>query len=96
MPKQKERPLTHQDEETIKSINKNITRYFGGEDKVPVTCSLQDAAWITGLSYDDLNAKSKSQSPIERLPGIRLGKAKYAVLVSELPIWIVRMARQCN
>lgn len=96
MPKQKERPLTHQDEETIKTISKHITRYFGGEDKVPVTCSLQDAAKITGLSYDDLNAKSKSQSPLDRLPGLRLGKTKYAVLVSELPTWIVRMARQCN
>lgn len=96
MTRQKERPLTHQDEETIKTINKHITRYFGGEDKVPITCSLQDAAKITGLSYDDLNAKSKSQSQAERLPCFRLGRTKYAVLVSELPTWIVRMAKQCN
>lgn len=92
MPKQKERPLTHQDEETIKTIYKHITRYFGGEDQVPVTCSLQEAASITGLSYDVLNSASKSM--VNRLPGFRLSKAKYAVLVNEIPAWIVQIARE--
>lgn len=92
----KEHLITQQDEETINIVNKHITRYFGGEDKVPVTCSLQEAAKITGISYDRLNAFSKNMSPARRLPGFRLGKSKYAVLVNELPAWLVKVARECR
>lgn len=96
MSKQKERPPVTQDEETIKTINEYITRYFGGEENVPITCSLQEAAAITGISYENLNALSRTNSPTKRVPGFRLRKSKYAVLVNELPAWLVRMARSCN
>lgn len=86
-------PASMRDEETIKTIKDHITRYFGGEDKVPITCSLKEAAKITGISYENLNSLSKSASERKRVPGFRLGKSSYSVLICELPAWIVRMTK---
>ena len=68
-----------------------------------LTCSLQEAADLTGLSYDYLHrhalhggdsrhGKSKIANPSERLPGFKTGKSVYRVIVSELPGWLLRKA----
>ena len=49
-----------------------------------LTCSLQEAADLTGLSYDYLHGQSKIANPSERLPGFKTGKSVYRVIVSEL------------
>lgn len=40
-----------------------------------LTCSLQEAADLTGLSYDYLHGQSKIANPSERLPGFKTGKS---------------------
>lgn len=57
-----------------------------------LTCSLQEAADLTGLSYDYLHGQSKIANPSERLPGFKTGKSVYRVIVSELPGWLLRKA----
>ena len=57
-----------------------------------LTCSLQEAAALTGLSYDYLHGQSKIANPSERLPGFKTGKSVYRVIVSELPGWLLRKA----
>lgn len=74
------------------SVRESIARYFGGEDLVPVTCSLREASEITGISYDALNAASRAMSADRRLPGIRLGQSKFSVLTCALPAWVAKAA----
>lgn len=69
----------------------SITRYFG--EQIPVFCSLQDAAKITGLSYEYLLESSKTKNK-NKIPGIRPLKSKYHVSVAELPDWLERIS-QC-
>lgn len=57
-----------------------------------LTCSLQEAAYLTGLSYDYLHGQSKIANPNERLPGFKTGKSVYRVIVGELPGWLRRKA----
>lgn len=57
-----------------------------------LTCSLQEAANLTGLSYDYLHGQSKIANPNERLPGFKTGKSVYRVIVGELPGWLRRKA----
>lgn len=57
-----------------------------------LTCSLQEAADLTGLSYDYLSGQSKIANPGERLPGFKTGRSAYRVVVSELPGWLRRKA----
>ena len=57
-----------------------------------LTCSLQEAADLTGLSYDYLHGHSKIANPSERPPGFKTGKSVYRVIVSELPGWLLRKA----
>ncbi len=69
----------------------SINQYFGNQ--VPVFCSLQDAAKITGLSYEYLLESSKSKNK-NKIPGIRPLKSKYHVYVAEIPDWLERIS-QC-
>lgn len=57
-----------------------------------LTCSLQEAVEITGLSYDFLLGQSKIEDPAQRVPGFRLGRSGYRVVVDELPAWLRRKA----
>lgn len=57
-----------------------------------LTCSLQEAAELTGLSYDYLHGQSKIANPSDRLPGFKTGKSVYRVIVDELPGWLRRKA----
>lgn len=57
-----------------------------------LTCSLQEAADLTGLSYDYLHGQSKIANPNERLPGFKTGKSVYRVIVGEIPRWLCRKA----
>lgn len=57
-----------------------------------LTCSLGEAAKITGLSYDYLLGQSKIKNPQRRVPGFKAGKSRYAVIKAELPAWLKRMA----
>ena len=52
-----------------------------------LTCSLQEAADLTGLSYDYLLGQSKLANPPERLPGFKTGKSEHRVCCSDLPGW---------
>lgn len=63
------------------------------ETKEPLTCSLQEAADITGLSYDFLSGQSKIKNPELRLPGFKTGKSTYRVIRGRLPEWLDRKAR---
>lgn len=71
------------------TINDSIKAYFG--EQIPVTCSLKDAAAITGMSYDRMLAASKNPMRDKRLPGFKAGRSHYRVLVSGLQPWIERM-----
>lgn len=88
MPKKQNSPGTNQAPEPI-TINDSIKAYFG--EQIPITCSLKEAADITGLSYDSLLAASKCTVRGRRLPGFKPSKSHYRVLVSGLPGWIERM-----
>lgn len=57
-----------------------------------LTCSLEEASKITGLSYDYLNGQSKVANPRDRVPGFKTGKSTYRVIVPELPGWLRRKA----
>ena len=57
-----------------------------------LTCSLQEASEITGLSYDYLIGQSKVANPRDRVPGFKTGKSTYRVIVPELPGWLRRKA----
>ena len=57
-----------------------------------LTCSIQEAAELLGLSYDYLLGQSKVANPRDRLPGFKTGKSTYHVLVQELPAWLRRKA----
>lgn len=58
----------------------------------PLTCSLQEASAITGLSYDYLSGQSKIANPKDRLPGFKTGKSTFRVIVAELPHWLNQKA----
>lgn len=57
-----------------------------------LTCSLEEAAEITGLSYDYLLGQSKIANPQERLPGWRPNRSAYRVVVARIPGWLDKMA----
>ncbi|OUO92062.1 hypothetical protein B5F40_01640 [Gordonibacter sp. An230] len=57
-----------------------------------LTCSLQEAAEIAGLSYEYLLGQSKVANPRDRLPGFKTGRSTYRVIVGELPGWLRRKA----
>ena len=59
---------------------------------IALTCSLQEASEITGLSYDYLIGQSKVANPRDRVPGFKTGKSTYRVIVPELPGWLRRKA----
>ena len=72
-----------------KHTRDSIRHYFG--EQVPVLCSLQDAALITGLSYDFLLASSKTKNK-NKVHGFRPKKTMYRVFVAELPEWMERIS----
>lgn len=59
---------------------------------IAMTCSLQEAASMLGLSYDYVLGQSKVENPDSRIPGFSVGKTGYRVVVSELPAWLRRKA----
>lgn len=62
------------------------------EHPTTLTCSIEEATGITGLSYDYLNGQSKIANPHDRLPGFKTGKSTFRVIVGELPAWLNRKA----
>lgn len=62
------------------------------EQPTALTCSIEEATSITGLSYDYLNGQSKIANPRDRLPGFKTGKSTFRVIVGELPAWLNRKA----
>lgn len=58
------------------------------ESVTALTCSIEEAANITGLSYDYLIGQSKIANPKDRLPGFKPGKSTFRVIVSQLPVWL--------
>lgn len=58
---------------------------------VPLTCTIKEAAEITGLSYGFLLAASKYQNRELKLPGFRTGHKHYRVVVDLLPAWLERL-----
>lgn len=81
-PRQNAEPIT---------INESIRSFFG--EQIPMTCSLDDAAKITGLSYEYLLASSKTNVRGRRIPGFKPGNKAYRVLVSGLTGWIEGMCQ---
>lgn len=57
-----------------------------------LTCGLREAAMITDLTYDYLMGQSKIKNPADRVPGFKIGKSGYRVIVAELPAWLRRKA----
>lgn len=55
------------------------------------TCSIAEAAEMTGLSEDYLRGQSKIANPAMRLPGIKSGR-NFRVLVDELAAWQLEVA----
>ena len=57
-----------------------------------LTCTIAEAANITGLSDEYLRACAKDQNPRTRLPGFMVGSRHYRVIVSALDEWLKRKA----
>ena len=81
-PQQNAEPIT---------INESIRSFFG--EQIPMTCSLREAAKITGLSYEYLLACSKTNVRGRRVPGFKPGNRDYRVLISGLTEWIEGMCK---
>ncbi len=62
------------------------------KEEKPLTCSLQEAAKIIGLSYDWVLSQSKITNPKDRIPGFKTGKAGFSVVVARIPEWLDRKA----
>lgn len=76
-----------QDNHTISEEVKQLTDSQTDETST-LTCSLAEAAAITGLSYDYLMGQSKVKNPKDRVPGFKVGKSTFRVLVARLPEWL--------
>ena len=57
-----------------------------------LTCDIKEASQILNRSYDWVLSQSKVKNPEQRLPGFKVGKSSYCVIIAELPDWLRRKA----
>lgn len=87
----KRKGSTREGEAVKQIIEQSINDYFKGQ--IPILCSLQDAAKITGFSYDFVLAQSKTKNK-NKIPGFCPGKKAYKVFTAELPDWFAQLAER--